>query len=72
MYCRKRRGWFLSFQPAVTHGRTQALSSPCEFITTLGWQGRRFSFQIRHVSNASLHQPNRGETMALLGAGFDL
>ncbi|MBN8894588.1 MAG: acyloxyacyl hydrolase [Rhodanobacter sp.] len=64
--------WFASFQPAFNTARTQALSSPYEFVTTLGWQGHRFSFQIRHVSNARLHQPNRGETMALVGIGFDL
>jgi hypothetical protein len=64
--------WFASFQPALNSARTQALSSPYEFITTVGWQGRRFSFQIRHISNASLHKPNRGETMALVGVGFDL
>jgi hypothetical protein len=66
------RGWFVSFQPAATHGRTQALSSGYEFVTTLGWQGRRFSVQLRHVSNAGLHEPNRGETMALIGVGFEL
>lgn len=66
------RGWFVSFQPAATHGRTQALSSPYEFVSTLGWQGRRFSVQIRHISNGGLHRPNRGETMALVGVGFDL
>lgn len=69
-------GWyrqlFLGFQAAYNSARTQALSSPYEFVTTLGWQGRRFSFQIRHVSNGHLHQPNRGETMALIGVGFDL
>jgi len=67
-----RHHWFLSFQPAYNTARTQALSSPYEFVTTVGWQGRRFSFQIRHVSNARLHKPNRGETMALVGVGFDL
>ena len=64
--------WFVSFQPAFNSARTQALSSAYEFITTVGWQGERFSFQIRHVSNAGLHDPNRGETMALVGVGFDL
>jgi hypothetical protein len=67
-----RHHWFLSFQPAYNTARTQALSSPYEFVTTAGWQGRRFSFQIRHISNARLHKPNRGETMALVGVGFDL
>ncbi|HZX72268.1 MAG TPA: acyloxyacyl hydrolase [Rhodanobacter sp.] len=66
------RHLFLSFQPALNSGRTQALSSPYEFVSTLGWQGRRFSVQIRHVSNGDLHNPNRGETMALVGFGFDL
>lgn len=66
------RGWFVSFQPAATHGRTRALSSPYEFVSSLGWQGRRFSLQIRHISNGGLHEPNRGETMGLVGVGFDL
>ena len=64
------RHLFLSFQPAYNSARTQALSSPYEFVSTLGWQGRRFSVQLRHVSNARLHQPNRGETMALAGFAF--
>lgn len=63
---------FFSFQPAVHTGRTQALSSGYEFVSTLGWQGRRFSVQVRHVSNGGLHNPNRGETMALVGVAFDL
>ncbi len=66
------RHLFLSFQPAFNSARTQALSSPYEFVSTLGWQGRRFSVQVRHISNGSLHEPNRGETMALIGVGFDL
>ncbi len=66
------RHLFLSFQPALNSARTLALSSPYEFVSTLGWQGRHFSFQIRRVSNGDLHKPNRGETMALVGAGFDL
>ncbi len=66
------RHLFLSVQPALTSGRTQALSSGYEFVSTLGWQGEHLSFQIRHISNAGLHYPNRGETMALIGVGFDL
>jgi hypothetical protein len=65
------RPLFFSFQPAWQSGRTQALSSGYEFVSTLGWQGRRFSVQLRHVSNGDLHDPNRGETMALVGAAFD-
>ncbi|MDO1529616.1 acyloxyacyl hydrolase [Fulvimonas sp. R45] len=66
------RPLFFSFQPAYHSGRTQALSSGYEFVSTLGWQMKHWSFQIRHVSNGSLHEPNRGETMALVGIGFDL
>jgi hypothetical protein len=58
---------FFSFQPALHAGRTRALSSAYEFVSTLGWQAQRFSIQVRHVSNGSLHEPNCGETMVLLG-----
>lgn len=66
------RPLFFSIQPALQRGRTQALSSGYEFASTLGWQWQHFSVQIRHVSNAGLHEPNRGETMALIGVGFEL
>ncbi len=62
---------YFSFQAALHTGRTQALSSAYEFVSTLGWQWRRFSFSVRHISNAKLHKPNRGETMALVGMRFD-
>jgi len=58
---------FFSFQPALHTGRTRALSSAYEFVSTLGWQARRFSIQLRHISNGSLHEPNCGETMLLVG-----
>jgi hypothetical protein len=64
------RHLFFSFQPTYNTGRTPGLSSAYEFASTLGWQGQRFSFQIRHISNAGIHDPNRGETMALVGVGF--
>jgi hypothetical protein len=63
--------FFASIQAAGQTGRTQALSSGYEFVSTVGWQAGNFSLQIRHVSNASLKEPNRGETMALAGVGFD-
>ncbi|OOG48655.1 lipid A 3-O-deacylase [Rhodanobacter sp. C01] len=66
------RSLFFSFQPALHTGRTLALSTPYEFVSTLGWQGRHFMLGIRHISNGDLHSPNRGETMALVGIGFDL
>jgi hypothetical protein len=64
--------FFYSFQVALHSGRTQALSSAYEFVNSVGWQWRHFSLQIRHISNGRLHEPNRGETMALVGVGFDL
>lgn len=64
------RHWFVSEQLAVQSGRTRALSTPYEFISTLGWQGDRFTFALRHVSNGGLHKPNRGESMVLVGVGF--
>jgi hypothetical protein len=64
---------FFSFQVAGTAGgHTQALSSSYQFVSTLGWQMKNVSFQIRHISNGSFHEPNRGETMALVGIGFNL
>ncbi len=63
---------FFSFQPALQTGRTMALSSSIEFVSTLGWQGRHVSVRVRHISDGGLHDPNRGETMVLLGLGFDL
>jgi hypothetical protein len=61
------RPLFFSFQPAVHGGRTLALSSSYEFVSTLGWQAKHWSVQVRHISNGELHEPNRGETMLLLG-----
>jgi hypothetical protein len=64
---------FFSFQVAGTAGgHTQALSTGYEFVSTVGWQMKNVSFQIRHISNGSFHEPNRGETMALVGIGFNL
>ena len=62
---------FFGFELAYNQHATCALSSHYEFMSTLGWQGRRFSFQLRHISNGGLHDPNRGETMALVGIGFE-
>nr|WP_240734004.1 lipid A 3-O-deacylase [Dyella soli] len=64
------RQLFLSFQPAVQSGRTQALSSPYEFITTVGYEGSHWSLGIRHISDGGMHKPNRGETMILAGVAF--
>ena len=47
----------------VQDGDTEALSGSPQFISTFGWRWGRFSLLARHISNASLHQPNDGETM---------
>jgi hypothetical protein len=64
------RHLFFSFQPTFNTGRTPGLSGPLEFASTLGWQWDRFSIRLRHISNAGLHEPNRGETMGLVGVSF--
>jgi hypothetical protein len=61
---------FFGFDVALTKNRTGALSSPYEFVSTLGWQGDRYLVALRHISNASFHEPNLGETMLLLGFRF--
>lgn len=63
---------FFSGQVAATNHTTHALSSHYQFVSTLGWQAKHFSVAIRHISNGSLHQPNAGETMALVGVAFDI
>lgn len=55
------------FGIGVQSGGTEALSGDPQFISTIGWRWGRFSLLARHISNASLHQPNDGETM-LMGA----
>jgi hypothetical protein len=61
---------FFGFDVALTKNRTGALSSPYEFVSTLGWQGTHYVLALRHISNASFHEPNLGETMLLLGFRF--
>jgi len=56
-------GLVAGFGAGVQSGRTEALSGDPQFISTLGWRWGRFSLLARHISNASLHQPNDGETM---------
>ena len=63
---------FFSAQLAATNHTTHALSSHYQFVSTLGWQAKHFSVAIRHISNGGLHDPNGGETMALVGVAFDI
>ncbi|HET6907541.1 MAG TPA: lipid A 3-O-deacylase [Rhodanobacteraceae bacterium] len=64
------RGAFFGFQVAATDGKTDALSTPYEFVSSLGWQGAHWQLVARHVSNGDFHKPNHGETMLLAGVAF--
>jgi len=64
------RGAFFGFQAAATDGKTDALSTPYEFVSSLGWQGAHWQVMARHISNGDFHKPNHGETMLLAGVAF--
>ncbi len=64
------RSLYLGFALATSHGKTDALSTPYEFMSSLGWQGGHWQVMFRHVSNGDLHEPNHGETMLLAGLAF--
>jgi hypothetical protein len=66
-YERTDNGLTLGAGIGAQAGETDALSGAPQFVTTLGWRWQAFSLLLRHVSNASIDQPNHGETM-LLGA----
>lgn len=62
---------FFSFQLGVAGGRTDALSSAGQFISTLGWQGDHYQLMLRHISNGHIYGGrNLGETMFLVGFSF--
>ncbi|NZA25060.1 acyloxyacyl hydrolase [Luteimonas sp. SJ-92] len=69
-YERTDNGLTLGFGIGAQAGETDALSGDPQFVTTAGWRWRRFSLLARHISNASLHQPNDGETMFLAAWRF--
>ncbi len=56
-------GFTTGFGVGLQVGHTDALSGNPQFITTLGWRWGDFSLLARHISNASIRQPNDGETM---------
>lgn len=64
------RDLYAGFQLAATAGRTDALSTPYEFVSSLGWQGRHWQVLARHISNGDFHKPNHGETVLLAGVAF--
>lgn len=61
-YERSDNGLTLGAAVGAQAGETDALSGDPQFVTTAGWRWERFSLMVRHISNASLHQPNNGET----------
>lgn len=69
-YERTDNGLTLGAAVGVQSGETDALSGDPQFVTTVGWRWDRFSLLVRHVSNASMHSPNNGETMLVAGWRF--
>jgi hypothetical protein len=61
-------GWCFSLQGGAANRTTPALSSHLQFVSSLGWQGRRLRLQLRHISNGRIGGgPNLGESMLLVG-----
>lgn len=69
-YERTDNGLTLGAGIGAQSGETDALSGDPQFVTTAGWRWDRFSLLLRHISNASLHKPNDGETMLLAAWRF--
>ncbi len=63
-------GFTAGFGAGLQVGETDALSGNPQFVSTVGWRWGRFSLLARHISNASIKQPNDGETMLLAAWRF--
>ena len=63
-------GFVAGFGVGVQAGRTDALSGNPQFVSSIGWRWQRFSLLARHISNASIKQPNDGETMLVAAWRF--
>ncbi len=61
----RENGFTAGFGAGVQFGKTDALSGNPQFVSTVGWRWDRFALLARHISNASIKQPNDGETMLL-------
>jgi len=61
-YERVDNGLTLGAAVGAQSGETDAISGDPQFVTTIGWRWDRASVLLRHISNASLHSPNNGET----------
>lgn len=66
------RNAFFAFQVGYADGKTSAISTHGQFISTLGWEGSSISVMVRHISNGGLFGGGRnlGETMVLAGWRF--
>lgn len=65
------KGAFFSFQVGYASRETAALSSHGQFISSLGWEGERTVWTLRHISNGDVYGgKNLGETMLLVGLRF--
>lgn len=66
----RESGFTAGFGVGLQVGHTDALSGNPQFVSTVGWRWNRFSLLARHISNASIKQPNDGETMLLAAWRF--
>lgn len=66
----RESGFTAGFGAGLQVGHTDALSGNPQFVSTVGWRWDRFSLLARHISNASIKQPNDGETMLVAGWRF--
>lgn len=64
------RGWFASGGVAWVSEDNEVLSGHGQFLTAAGWQGRRWSVSLRHLSNGDTGGRNRGETFLLVERAF--
>lgn len=61
------RGFFLTSAIALIDRQSEVLSSRHQFMSGIGWSGKRLSVAIRHLSNANTGGRNRGENVLWLG-----
>lgn len=61
------RGFFLASAFALVDQRSEVLSSRHQFMTGIGWSGKRLTLALRHLSNANTGGRNRGENVLWLG-----
>lgn len=64
------RGWFAQGGIAATNTDTEVLSHHWQFQTGIGYRYQRFTFSLRHLSNANTGGRNRGENLLLVQYGF--